>query len=417
MSRPGEDVLDRLLPGGLTAEGPAADWLREHGLPSRRDEAWRYTALDDIVAGDWERPALTADDLPDRAVLDAVAGHHGGTRLVLADGLFVPDLSDLGAVPEGVSCTAERLVPPPPRPRYDGFQAVNDLAAAVGQTAVVRVTAASRPDATVHLVHLDLGGDAPSASYPRTVVEVGGGGCLTLIESYAGTPGRRFIDATTTITVADEAELNHHRILTGPEGGFHVGHTLVEQAAGSRVQSWSLLAGAETARNAIDVILHGDDAVVDIGGLYLASGTQRHDTAVTVEHAASGGTSRQHVRGVVADRARGSFNGHVIVAAHTRGTDAGQTSRSLLLSPTAEADTRPWLEIFADDVRCTHGATVGRLDDDALFYLRSRGIPEPDARAMLVDGFVAEATEAIESASLRSFVGTVIADAAGSRPR
>jgi Fe-S cluster assembly protein SufD len=404
-----EDQLERLLPGSPDVGDPAYAWLREHGLPSRRDEAWKYTALEPILDGDWERAAVAAHDLPDRDALDALVGRHAPTRLVFADGLFVPDLSDLDAVPDGVRCTAERRPPAPPRPRYDGFQAVNDVAAALGQTAVVQVAEGSRPDAAIHVVHLDLGGEGPSASYPRTVVDVGAGARVTVIESYAGPPGRRFVDATTTIDVAREAELIHHRVLSGPAGGFHVGYTLVEQAAGSQVRSWSLLAGTEVARNAIDVVLRGEGAVLDLGGLHLPVGTQRHDTAVTVEHAASRGTSRQHVRGVVGDRGRGSFSGHVIVAAGTTGTDAGQTSRSLVLSPTAEADTRPWLEIFADDVRCTHGATVGRLDDDALFYLRTRGIPEVEARAMLVDGFVAETTEDLEPASLRSFVAAAVA--------
>jgi Fe-S cluster assembly protein SufD len=404
-----DQVLERLLPRSPASGDPAYAWLREHGLPSRRDESWKYTALDPILDGDWERAPLAAHDLPDRDVLDALVGRHAATRLVFANGLFVPDLSDLDAVPDGVRCTAARRVPVSPRRRYDGFRAMNDVAAAVGQAAVVQVADGSRPGAAVHLVHLGLGGEAPSASYPRTVIEVGVEGTLTVIESFAGTPGRRFVDATTTIDVARDAELIHHRVLSGPAEGFHVGHTLVEQAAGSRLRSWSLLAGAEIARNAIDVRLLGEGAVLDLGGLHLPVGTQRHDTAVTVEHAASRGISRQNVRGVVGDRARGSFSGHVIVAAGTTGTDAGQTSRSLLLSPTAEADTRPWLEIFADDVRCTHGATVGRLDDDALFYLRTRGIPAVDARAMLVDGFVAETTVDLEPASLRTFVAEVVA--------
>jgi Fe-S cluster assembly protein SufD len=404
-----EDLLERLLPGSPDTGDPAYGWLLEHGLPSGRDEAWKYTPLEAIYAGDWERAAIATHDLPDRDDIDALVGRLAETRLVFADGLFVSDLSDLDVVPDGVLCTAERRVPAKPPPRYDGLQAVNDIAAAVGQTAVVHVTDASRPDAVVQVVHLDLGGDGPSASYPRTLVEVAAGGRLTVIESYAGPPGRRFVDATTRISVGQDAELVHHRMVTGPAGGFHVGHTVVDQAVGSRVRSWSLLAGAEIARNAIDVVLGGEDAVLDLGGLYLPVGTQRHDTAVTVEHAASRGTSRQHVRGVIGDRARGSFSGHVIVAAGTAGTDAGQTSRSLLLSPMAEADTRPWLEIFADDVRCTHGATVGRLDEDALFYLRTRGIPEAEARSMLVDGFVAEMTEVLEPASLRSFVAAVLA--------
>jgi Fe-S cluster assembly protein SufD len=166
--------------------------------------------------------------------------------------------------------------------------------------------------------------------------------------------------------------------------------------------------GGDIARHQTDVRL-GADARVDLDGLYLPSSRQRQDNVVTVDPVASRGTSTQHFKGVIDDHARGSFSGHVIVQGGTVGNDAKQTNRSLLLSPTAEADSRPWLEILADDVRCTHGATVGRLDDDALFYLRSRGISLTESRAMLVAAFVGEILDTIEPASLRTRLASTCA--------
>ena len=166
--------------------------------------------------------------------------------------------------------------------------------------------------------------------------------------------------------------------------------------------------GAEIARHAIDVTLSGPDARVDLDGLYRPAGHQRHDMSVCVDHAASQGTSTQHFRGVIDDHATGSFTGRIIVRPGTVVNDARQTNRNLVLSPTARADSRPWLEIFADDVRCAHGATVGRLDDDALFYLRSRGISGDESRRMLIDAFVHEIAGTIEPTSLREHVATII---------
>jgi Fe-S cluster assembly protein SufD len=177
-----------------------------------------------------------------------------------------------------------------------------------------------------------------------------------------------------------------------------------------------LLTGISVARNAVDVVLRGDRAAVELRGLDLPVGDDRHDTAVTVEHAASHGQSRQLFKAAVDDHARASFSGRVIVAPGTAGTDADQTSRGLLLAPTAQADTRPWLEIFSDDVRCTHGSSVGRLDRDGLFYLRARGVPEAQARSMLVGGFIAEMTDAIELPSLRAVVSAAIGVELGARP-
>jgi Fe-S cluster assembly protein SufD len=257
-------------------------------------------------------------------------------------------------------------------------------------------------------VHLSAPGDARSVSQPRTSIDVGARGNVAFIETYCGLPGPAFTDASTTLRVGPGARVTHIRVQAESPEADHLGRTVVHQAEASETHLTSVMTGADIARHETAVRL-GADARVDLDGLYVPSRRQRHDNVVTVDHAASRATSTQHFRGAIDDHARGSFSGHVIVRGGTVGNDAQQTSRSLLLSPTAEADTRPWLEILADDVRCTHGATVGRLDEDALFYLRSRGISLADSRAMLVAGFVAEIIDTIEPASLRTRLATACA--------
>jgi Fe-S cluster assembly protein SufD len=168
------------------------------------------------------------------------------------------------------------------------------------------------------------------------------------------------------------------------------------------------MTGADIARLALDVVLDGREARTTLDGLYVPRHRQRHDHVVTVDHAASACTSRQRFKGIVGGHARGSFGGRIIVRPGTVATDASQSNHNLLLSSTAQADSQPWLEIFADDVRCTHGATVGRLDDDALFYLRSRGVPLAEARAMLIAAFADEVIARIAPESLRERVAATV---------
>ena len=162
--------------------------------------------------------------------------------------------------------------------------------------------------------------------------------------------------------------------------------------------------GAAIAHHRVDVEFAGDDSSASIVGLYTPGPNQHHDTMIRVDHASSGCTSDQHLRGVIADHGRGSFSGAVVVAAGTTRTDAGQVNHNILLGPNAEADSRPWLEIYSDDVSCTHGSSVGRLDDDALFYLRSRGIAVGDARRILVEAFVREVIESISPPPVRAWL-------------
>lgn len=422
MTGDGTALLERLVPEPLASLGygssPARSWLADHGLPRSGEEWWKYADLDALTGGPWvpaarpPRSTLTADDI------DGLAGSHGGPRLVFVDGTFVDELSDLGRSGGGASCTVRTatadehvglLLPE----RYDGFQALNDLAG--GDGAYVRVDTGAHLDEPISVVHVSTGGAGlPFASHPRTTIDLGPGAQATIIETYVGLVAPHLANARTVIRVGERASLTHYKLLRGRPDAAHVAHTRISVATDANVRAWSLLVGAAVARNALDVELRGTGATAELEGLYLPVGAQRYDTAVTVHHAAPDGTSRQQYRGVIGDAARGAFSGRVIVDADTTGNDAGQVNRCLLLSRTAEADSRPWLEIFADDVRCTHGAAVGRLDDDALFYLRSRGIPNIEARQLLVNAFVDELVSSIDHASLRVFAVDLIASTTAS---
>jgi Fe-S cluster assembly protein SufD len=383
--------------------------LDANGLPSPRDEAWKYTPLDDILATAFEPAPTVPRRTVDIATVDELAGDHDGPRLVFVNGTFAPELSVRAPIAPGVVLGTQSSLrddaPPAAtsaRVRFDGFQAINY--ASDHDTAALLVSRDTHVGEPIHIVHLSVPDDTPIATCPHTFVEVGSGGSATIIETYAGLGGRSLTNAATTIVAGRGSSVTHSKMQNEAPECVHVAHTGIRQAAGSDVRSCTVMSGGDIARNAVDVVLAGAAASVEVNGLYLPSARQRHDNVVTVEHAASSCTSRQLFKGVVDDHARGSFSGHVIVRPETVATDAGQTNRSLLLQRTAEADSRPWLEIFADDVKCTHGATVGRLDDEALFYMRSRGIAERDARAMLISAFVNEIIDRIHPETLRTRV-------------
>jgi Fe-S cluster assembly protein SufD len=416
--------IEHLLPAAAPDEAAAraADWLRTHGFPGARDEGWRYTPVADIVArldsaSPPEPPPLT------RADIDRLAGIHGSTRLVLVNGVYHTGLSDTGD--NGPAVWTGLLSELPPGDARaglptdvdlaDGFQALNR--AVNLDPLVVAAAPDARPGEPVHIVHVAAAGGGSPVAHPRTIVSVGAASQLHLIETFTGLPGPCTTNAATVVDVARDATFVQCRAQTEAPGAAHVGHTRVHQAAGSSYHATSVMLGADIARHAIDVVLGGPRARVDLDGLYRPSGRQQHDTAVCVDHAASHGTSTQRFRGVVDDHARGSFGGRIIVRPGTVGNDARQSNRNLVLRPTARADTRPWLEIFADDVRCAHGATVGRLDDDALFYLRSRGIPHDESRRMLIDAFTRQITDPIQPDSLQVHLAVLMAAVApGTRP-
>lgn len=384
-----------------------------------RKEAWKYTPVDEIVAriggaAIAVRPRRTPVS---RSFVDARAGSRSGPRLVFVNGFYDAGLSDHDDLPEGVWCgPADHRHPPAAElARAVTFPATDDPlvhVSARADIAVVIADAGVRFVEPVHIVHVaapdDRSGRGSVMSHPRTIVEVGSDSHLTVVETYCGLDVPTVTDTSTTIRVGDRAGLDHCRIQIESATATHVGHTEIEQGAGSELRMTSITVGGDIARNEIDVLLAAPDAHTELTGLNMTAGRQRHDTVVTVDHAASHGASTQRFAGVVDGHGRGSFSGEIVVRPGTVATDAHQSNRNLVLAPTAEADTRPWLRILADDVRCTHGATVGRLDDDALFYLRSRGISPPVARTMLIDAFVRDVTDAIAHPWVRDHVAAIV---------
>ena len=433
-------ALEALLAAGDRSAGAwATEWLAHNGLPDPTAEMWRYTPLDSIVA---ELGRTTTGDPTgevEMADLDRLAGRHGSTRIVFVDGRYSSQLSDetgrsdsagagsaTGPLPPGVrvgplgaiasaegaggettsdaatallgtwaATTAESAG------ADDGFSVLN--AAARNEAAVVSVPAGVAVGSPVHIVHLRTGSAEPSAatlSQPATILDIGAGASAQVIESHVST-GPGVTNAVTRVRVGPDANLTHVRVQDEHAEAVHVGETVIDLQRGAHLESASLSIGAQVARNGLSVGLNGESAVAKLSGLSILSGSQRHDTVLSIDHDSTDCRSEQDFRSVVDDRARSSFCGHVRVAHGADGTDASQSNRNLLLSRTAQVDTRPWLEILADDVKCNHGATVGQLDDEALFYLRSRGVPVARATSMLVAAFVAEITERLEPESLR----------------
>lgn len=359
-------------------DAPTETWFDGSPPPSRNDEAWRHTPVDQIVRRLAEvEPAPVHTVAGD--VVDDLAGRHSDLRVVVVNG--APVLDERPRWPDGVHLQG-------------GPEGALRIEVAPGMTV---------PE-PIHVIHVSKPTGRWALSRPRLVVHLGTSSRLHLIESYVGLPGAALTDAHTTVHVAAAAELIHHRIQDEADDAIHVARVLFDQGTGSRTESTSITVGASLARLAVDVLLDGEGATSDLTGLYAPRPGRHHDTVVTVDHAASHARSSQVFKGVIADRAYGSFSGHVIVRHGTVDSDAHQLNRNLLLAPTAQADSRPWLEIFADDVRCDHGSATGRLDDDALFYLRSRGIPLGQARSMLVDAFVRDITSSIALPSLRDQV-------------
>lgn len=425
------------LPKDLLDKAVVVDWARKwldvNGLPNPSAEAWRYSPLAGIAdalaqcdpGATNEADGRSTAAALDRAALDQLAGRHGAVRLVFVDGRFSPELSDSPSAPEiaaplppgtrvgsladltgpGESGLAELLGRwSAPRPDDfgpdDAFRVLN--AGSANDPAVVMVSPGVAVGSPIHLVHLRTTGPERSHTFaqPATMIDIGGGASCRVIESHVSL-GAGVTNAMTRIRTGVDSHLHHVRIQDDHPEGTHVGDTVIEQHRGSYLESISVNLGAGPSRNGIEVALNGEYATADLSGLSLLADTQHCDTVLHIEHRAPNCTSSQDFRSIVDDRARASFCGHVLVTHGAAGTDSSQSNRNLLLSHTAQADSRPWLEILADDVKCTHGATVGRLDDESLFYMRSRGIAEKKAESMLVGAFAAEVIDAVDPPSLR----------------
>jgi len=409
--------LKASLPGGRL---PWLQRAREAGLasfaatgfPTLRQEDWKYTSVAAIEKGRFVL-AARAPPAPNGVTAQQIEDWSlpGTQRLVFVNGHYQPRWSRIAPLPAGVTLASlaeqlerdperlESLLGPTPDAYPSGFAALN--AAFMTDGAYVHLAAGVALDTPIHLLFVATA--AGLAVQTRNLVVADAGSRASLIEHHVAVgDGAYFTNVITDLVAGRDAGIEHHKVQQESLKAFHVAAVNADQQHGSRFTSRSFALGALLARIDIGVGLNAGHTTCALDGLYMTDGRQHIDHHTRIDHAQPHGTSREFYKGVLAGASRAVFNGKVIVHADAQHSDADQTNRNLLLSDNAEVDTKPQLEIYADDVKCSHGATVGQLDPEQIFYLRSRGVDDASARALLTFAFAEEVVDRVGIAPLRA---------------
>jgi Fe-S cluster assembly protein SufD len=386
----------------------------ELGFPTRRQEAWRFTNLRALQGTTFAPATGIASVAP--AVVDALRMKEAMHRLVFVNGRFAPELSLLSVVPAGAwLATVRRTLDERPDLLAQAIDAGDTAgaqpfaslnAAFFADGFVLALEPGVTLDRPVQIIHVGRTG-TPQAAHVRNLIRLRDGSSATVIESFTG-EGTYWSNSVTALDVGARAALRRVKVQDEGREAIHFALDRVTLADDARYESFMLSLGGRLARHDTLATLVGERAHCAVHGAYLLRGDQEATNATVIDHAAPNGTTREVWMGVVDDRAHGVFLGRIAVRPEAQKTDAEQLNRNLLLSPRATVDTKPELEILADDVKCSHGATVGDLDEDALFYLRARGISEADARRMLIDAFTAQAIATVEDAALRDYLAAQV---------
>jgi FeS assembly protein SufD len=406
-------TLVKTLPGAefgwlRSARRHAFERFEALHFPTTRLEDWKYTNAAPIGQRTWHFASPRGDNVDVSGIVDDLVFDKVSARLVFVNGRHVPKLSRMQGLPEGTfvgSLTRalrempERFEPLIARETpHDGFAALNTAFLSDGY--VVVLPAACRIETPLHM--LFIADEAGLAMHPFNAVFAERGSRCAVVEQFVGIADDSYLmNAVTRIVAAEEADVDHCRIQEEGRRAFHIARVDAAQQRGSHVVSHSFAFGSMLSRVQIDVRFGGTDARADLDGLYFARARQHMDHHTRIEHELPRCTSREHYRGVLDGASHGVFDGRVIVHQGAQQTDAHLENQNLLLSRDAEIDTKPQLEIYADDVKCTHGAAVGRLDENQLFYLRARGIDEPVARATLVWAFARDIVERVGADPVR----------------
>jgi Fe-S cluster assembly protein SufD len=402
----------------LPGTGKVADTRRQAfeayeriGLPHRRIEDWKYTDLRVLM-----REVLPLAAAPDAAVLTRASAAlklhsiDGARKLVLVDGVFAPKLSDLSKLEPGLGIRtlrevleagddvlhAQLFAPDTSNP----MMALNSAMMTDGL--VIDVADGAVLTEPLHIVHV-ASGAAPAAMFTRSLLKVGKSAGATLVESFIAADGAKIYQAHDALIVAigDGARLDHVRLIEDSREAFNISSSVVTLGAKAHFNTFGMTTGCSVSRYQAVIAVAGEGSHVETNGVNLLNGRQHADTTLLLDHAVPNCASREVFRAVVDDRGHSVFQGRIIVRPKAQKTDAKMMTRALLLSDEAEADNKPELEIFADDVTCGHGATTGALDESLLFYLRARGLSEKAAQALLIQAFVGEAIESIVDDNLR----------------
>lgn len=415
MKTPGEQALSAAFAaarGTLPGKGAVAA-LREgafrhfdtRGLPHRRVEEWKYTDLRALMRDLY--PVALPPDAAARARAKNAGKLLAGVecrRLVFVDGAFAPDLSDLAPEPGlAIGSMADALGKGDPSVAAHVGQtfATDDVAVALntafmGDGAVIQVSAGAAPKRPINLVFA-TGSDKPSSAFLRSLVVVEKGAKVTIIENHES--GDAQVNAALELVIGDEAQVDYIKITQAR--ALHVASLLAAVGARAHFNSFAFTSDAQVVRNQSFIRFAGEGTKAGIGGVSLLRGKDHVDTTLLIEHAAGHCASREQFKAVLDDESHGVFQGKIVVKQHAQKTDAKMMTRALLLSDEAEADNKPELEIFADDVVCGHGATAGALDPGLKFYLMSRGISEKESEALLIEAFIDETIEQIAHEGIR----------------
>lgn len=415
------------LPWLETLRQRAIEQFAEAGLPTIRDEVWKFTNLraldrDLYVPAPIRENSIAVGDLEPNFPADLDCH-----RLVFVNGYLRADLSDLGALPPVVRLASlAYLLDNDPEAVAEyfsdaiaGHSPVALNTAFMTDGAVLTIGDGVTLDRPVHLLYLAAPDDRTTAIHTRNLIVASAGAVATVIESYAATnSGAYWTNAVTDVIADADASLHHIKLQGEGAEAFHLAATRARLARGAAYDSFVLQTGARLARNEIAATLGGSNIDCRLSGAYLGRGKQHLDNTTLVDHAEPDSYSNEHYKGVLDGNAHGVFQGKIVVRPDAQKTDAHQLNKNLLLSETAQADTKPELEIYADDVKCSHGATVGEIDDDALFYMRARGIGDDEARRLLVEAFVGEIVDRVSNEPIRAHLRQTVAQwlAAGGAP-
>jgi Fe-S cluster assembly protein SufD len=404
----------------------APSWLRElrqngftrfaeTGFPTLRDEDWRFTNLSAIAQTPFHL-VRNGKSLPSAAEVSAYQIAGAACELVFVDGRWIRSLSSVRELPDGlrVASLAAEITNhsgaiEPHLGRYldiqrDPFSALNT--AFMEDGAYIEVSRGVVLESPIHLLFLSTAHDRAMMNHPRNLIVCGENSQATIIEDYVslGRGSRVLSNTATELIAGDHSVISHYMIEREDEEAFNVSTLRIQQGRAADVASHSILSGGALVRNNVHPVLAGEGSECLINGLFMGRHHQHLDNYMLVEHASPHCGSRQFYNGILDHQAHGVFHGRIIVHKNAQKTDAKQTNRNLLLSDTAQIDTKPQLEIYADDVKCTHGATIGQIEENSLFYLRSRGIDEASARRLLLFAFASECLDRMRTGPARTYV-------------
>lgn len=408
-----------------TAPGSSLDWLKsireqaitkfaELGFPTVQDEDWRFTNVAPIARSSFNILENGHDKVSASDLKPFQFGDTQVTELVFVNGHYSKDLSSHTSLPEGVivknladAIESEQELVKNNLAKYadyseEAFTALNT--AFIEDGGFIYIPKGTIVDTPIHLLYIATDEDTPSITNPRNLIISEDNSQANVIEHYTSIGDNVYLsNVVTEIVVGENSTIGHYMIELESKKAFNISTLRVQQARSSNINSHSVLLGGSLVRNNVHPVLAGEGCNSLINGLYMPSHRQHMDNYMKVEHATPHCDSRQLYNGILDGRSRGVFHGRIIVHEDAQKTDAKQTNRNLLLSDTAQIDTKPQLEIYADDVKCTHGATIGQIDENALFYLRSRGISKNAARDIILHAFTNESLETMGVESVKNY--------------